>query len=237
MALSVGMMLLSVIGVVYGIIPASGRILEFVDQRRSLMEDVQALQTKLAVLESVDEAAIRNSVLILLSAVPSDKSIPSIFSTVERTALAGGAVIDTIAIANPGSLATESAQKQSSEEKKLGSGIIAFTVSVNGTPKEIRDFLDQAVRVRRFLRLRFAELSFFSGTSVTLRAGMDAFWAPLPASLGDTLRPVQQLTQSEEALMKTLSAFPSFTAPDAGPATGSAALPLSPDLFAPLPKN
>ena len=117
MAVSAGMILISVIGVIYGIMPATQRILELADQRKNLAEEVQTLKTKRAVLESVDEGAIRNSLLILLSAVPSDKSIPSIFSTIEQTALVSGALIDTVAIANPGSLATESAQKQSNEEK------------------------------------------------------------------------------------------------------------------------
>ena len=233
MAVSAGMILISVIGVIYGIMPATQRILELADQRKNLAEEVQTLKTKRAVLESVDEGAIRNSLLILLSAVPSDKSIPSIFSTIEQTALVSGALIDTVAIANPGSLATESAQKQSNEEKKLGSGIIAFTVSVNGTPKQIRDFLDQVVRVRRSLRIRYADVSFFSGTKATLRTGLDAFWTPLPASLGGTTSPVQQLTQSEESMMKTLSAMPAFSTPDAGPASGSAALSPSRDPFAP----
>ena len=233
MAASVGMLLLSVIGVVYGISPATERMIKLMEQRRNLLQEVQTLQTKRAVLEGIDEGTLRNSLLILLSAVPADKSIPSIFTSVEQTALVSGALIDTVAIANPGSLATESAQRQSNEEKKLGSGIIAFTVSVNGTPKQIRDFLDQVVWVRRSLRIRYADVSFFSGVSATLRIGLDAFWTPLPASLGETTSPVQQLTQSEESMMKTLSAMPAFNTPDASSASGSAVLSPSSDPFAP----
>ena len=233
MVASVGILLLSVVGVVYGILPASERMVELVERRRNLLQEVQVLNSKLAVLESTDEGTLRNSLLTLLSAIPADKSIPSIFTSVEQTALVSGVSIDTMTIANPGSLATESAQKQSNEEKKLGSGIIAFAVSVNGTPGQIRDFLDQTVRVRRFLRVRYADLSFFSGTNASLRAGLDTFWTPLPVSLGETASPVQQLTQSEEILMKTISALPDFGALDAGPASGSAAFPLSRDPFTP----
>lgn len=233
MVASVGILLLSVVGVVYGILPASERMVELVERRRNLLQEVQVLNSKLAVLESADESTLRNSLLTLLSAIPADKSIPSIFTSVEQTALVSGVSIDTMTIGNPGSLATESAQKQSNEEKKLGSGIIAFAVSVNGTPGQIRDFLDQTVRVRRFLRVRYADLSFFSGTNASLRAGLDTFWTPFPVSLGETASPVQQLTQSEEILMKTISALPDFSTQDAGSASASTTFPLSRDPFAP----
>lgn len=226
----IGMLLVSVVGVFYGVIPASGRIIELAERRQTIQQELQSLNAKLTTLAALDEGALRNSLLILLSGVPQDKSIPSIFSTVERAAVVSGVSVDTITIENPGSLATESAKKQSSEEKKLGSSILTITASMNGAPKQIHDFLDQIVRVRRFLLVRYAEMTFFSGSHATLRIGLDAFWSPLPASLGDTMSPLAQMTQSEEALVKTISAMPAFGGADVGPGGGSP-LPSSRDPF------
>ncbi|MBI5449698.1 hypothetical protein HY948_05310 [Candidatus Gottesmanbacteria bacterium] len=219
--ISVGMLLLTVLSIVYGVIPASGRIVMMMEQRMELLSETASLQNKLTVLEELDEANIRNSLLIALSAIPQDKSIPSIFSTVERTAVVSGVAIETITIGNPGSLATESAKKQSSEEKKLGSGILPLTAVITGTPKQIRDFLDTIVNVRRFLRISSAEITFFSGANATLRIGLEAFWAPIPASLGDTASPLSQLTEKEEALSKSISVMPSFSGAELGPSAAS----------------
>ncbi|KKU88014.1 hypothetical protein A3A64_00055 [Candidatus Gottesmanbacteria bacterium RIFCSPLOWO2_01_FULL_48_11] len=206
-----GLILLVCVGAsIYGLFPAGKRVFGLVKEREALVSQVAQLRTKASLLGSLDENTLRTQLLTLTSAVPTDKAIPSVFSTVERLAAESGMVLGGVTVANPGSLATESAQKQTTEEKKLGSNMLTFTALLEGTPVQVLDFFDRAVKVRRSLRVRFFDFSRAAGDIATVRVAMDAFYAPLPTALGDIADPIEILTPQEEEIVANISRYPLY---------------------------
>ena len=97
------------VGVVAGVIPAVQKVQALIDQNSTLSAEKEALQKKLAGLSALDEASLRTQLDTLLSAVPSDQSLPTVFSSTEAVAAQTGVSITTMAISENTSLATSSA--------------------------------------------------------------------------------------------------------------------------------
>ncbi len=203
--------LFSIGAVMYGLVPGGRKVFDGINKRQQLKSQVQQLRKKVSILASLDEETLRQQFLALAAAVPPDKAIPSVFSTVERLSAETGIQLGDVTVMSPGSLATESAQKQTVEEKKMGSNMLTFTVLLEGTPKQVHDFFDAAVRVRRSLRVRLFDFTVLSADRVTVRAAMNAFYAPLPTTLGDIATPVESLNQQEEAIVQRVLSSPLYS--------------------------
>lgn len=205
------MLLVSVVGMVYGVIPAGGKVWEMWGARSQLTADIRALRAKSSVLAGLDEETLRGHLATLASAVPPTKAIPSILSTVDGLAGSTGVTISTLTIANPGPLSTASAQKQTAEEKRLGSSIVTVSMTLDGAPSQIRNFFVQAVAVRRLLRVRVFDMTYLAEQSAEVHATLDAFYASIPTSLGDIASTIAPLTTTEEVTLTKLSAYPLYT--------------------------
>lgn len=212
LAISVGIVAVCAVAALYGLVPGGKRVLTLFEARQTLLHEVSELQKKMSLLGSLEESTLRTQLLTLTTAVPVDKSIPSAITTVDAVAAEAGVTLEGLTISNPGSLATESAARQTTEEKKLGSNILSFTFLANGTPQAVYTLLGRLVGVRRSLRVRFLDITFLTPTETNVRAAMDAFYAPLPTTLGDILTPVNSLTVQEEAILERLSSYPSYGA-------------------------
>lgn len=206
----------------YGVVPAGRIVWRLVSEREGVKREVAGLRKKSQTLGGLDEETLRSQLTLLISAVPSDKSIPTVFTTVEEVARESGIGLTAVSVANPGALATESAKKQSTQERKLGSGIVPVSVSGEGTIDQIRDFFKRAVSVRRLLRIRFFDVTFLSSDRAVVHAGLDTFFSPMSTTIGDVQALVEPLTNAEEMTLTKVSGFP------AGNIETSAELPLSP---------
>ena len=216
------LLVFSVGGFVYGVVPAGRIVWRLVSEREGVKREVAGLRKKSQTLGGLDEETLRSQLTLLISAVPSDKSIPTVFTTVEEVARESGIGLTAVSVANPGALATESAKKQSTQERKLGSGIVPVSVSGEGTIDQIRDFFKRAVSVRRLLRIRFFDVTFLSSDRAVVHAGLDTFFSPMSTTIGDVQALVEPLTNAEEMTLTKVSGFP------AGNIETSAELPLSP---------
>ncbi|MEK7129827.1 MAG: hypothetical protein AAB803_02295 [Patescibacteria group bacterium] len=216
------LLIFSVGGFVYGVVPAGRIVWRLVSEREGVKREVAGLRKKSQTLGGLDEETLRSQLTLLISAVPSDKSIPTVFTTVEEVARESGIGLTAVSVANPGALATESAKKQSTQERKLGSGIVPVSVSGEGTIDQIRDFFKRAVSVRRLLRIRFFDVTFLSSDRAVVHAGLDTFFSPMSTTIGDVQALVEPLTNAEEMTLTKVSGFP------AGNIETSAELPLSP---------
>lgn len=203
------LLIFSVGGFTYGVIPAGRIVWRLVSEREGVQKEVAGLRKKSQALGGLDEEMLSAQLALLTSAVPADKSIPTVFTTVEEVARQSGMGLTAVSVANPGVLATESAKKQSTEERKLGSSIVPVSISGEGTIDQVRDFFKRAVSVRRLLRVRFFDVTFLSSDRAVLHAGLDTFFSPLPATIGDIRTPLEPLTNAEELLLTNISEFPS----------------------------
>jgi Tfp pilus assembly protein PilO len=208
LCISIGMIAICILGVVFGIIPGIGKIVQMRNDIVALSNTVEQLKTRISVVNSNDESVYRIQLQELVAAVPSDKSLTTLFSTVDALAGASGVTIADLSLTKPGSIATESAKKQSNEEKQIGSNILPFSVTVNGGYQQIYSFLSQVVNVRRFFRVRNFDISFVDTSNISVRMGMDAFYSPIVLNPVAFDKPLEPLTAEEQTFIAKIQAMP-----------------------------
>ena len=174
----------------------------------SLKEDNAKLIGKAEILESYDEQDLKQKLSLVLSAVPGNKGLPGLFSTVEKVAKTAGVTLLNMSVTG-GTIASISAQKQSAAEQKVGSRTIPFMVTVVGTSASMQKFITLAPRVRRLMRIRsFSTLFSKNDVPITVTLSMNAFYEPFVTSLGGASSVLTALSASELALIEQLSIFP-----------------------------
>lgn len=197
-----------VIGTIFGIIPAVNRIIGIRSEASELSELLVDLRQKATVLDDIDENLYKKYLTELATAVPPDKSLTTVFSTIDGLGELSGATLSDFTVSKPGILATASASKATTEEKIVGSSLLPFTLTVAGTYDQIHQFLSQVNLVRRFFRVRFFDIQFVSAEQISARLGMDAFYAQLPNRLGSTEQKIESLTRDDEATIIQVSSLP-----------------------------
>lgn len=208
-AVSIGLLLLCIVGVVVGVIPAVGKIEEQISAAKSLKEDTVSLSKKLSVLTAIDDQTVRTQLATVLSAVPADRSYPTIFETVEGVAAQTGVSVKTLNITGGGAIATSSGAKATAEEKKLGTRTVPFSVSVEGSLSNLEQFITLAPKVRRLLRIRVFSISYpKDDRPVNITIEMDGFYMPLPTTIGNVKATLPSLTDSDVSVIDKLSQFP-----------------------------
>lgn len=197
----------AVIAIITGIVPLAKKVIGLADQVSIMQGDVQALTQKSAVLQGLDEAALRNELVSLSQAIPPDKSLPTVLSTLDGVAGQTGVTIVSFELQKPGSLATQSAAKLTAEETKLSAHILPFTVSVSGTYNQIRSFLSTIGSVRRYFRVNTLDVNV-SGAVTTARLAINAFYVPYPTAVGAVNQPISPLSAAEQDTITKISNLP-----------------------------
>lgn len=191
--------------ILWGIIPGMQKTFEQFDQAKSVQEEIDRLKKKLAVLESLDEATLQQKLLIATSAIPLDKSLPTLLRTVETLTGQTNVTLTSVTLQDLGSLSTESAKIITADEKQLGTSIIPFSVLVSGGYDSVGQFLDQSTRIRRIIHARTFTLNLESKDQLSTQILFDAFYAPLPkVSSVPELVPV---TNKEEQILTGINQF------------------------------
>lgn len=200
---------IAVLAFFLGVVPLIGKTGALQNRSRELTGEITVLKEKRMALDALDEETLRTQLFSLLSAVPSDKSLPLLFSTLDSLSAETGITVSDMAIVSPGAIASASGQqKQSLLERDIGSNLLTFSITIDGNLDQIRSFLEKAIAVRRFFRVRQFSLGFTSGTVGKVRVSMDAFYAPLPTSIGKTSQPLTPLTEVEQNLLERVGALP-----------------------------
>lgn len=222
---SLGMILLVVLGTIFGIIPAVEKVKQIRDDSIALSDTISGLQSKVNALNAVDEQTYTTELQDLVAAVPLDKSLPSLFSTIDAISGTSGVTVSDMTLTKPGAIATGSAVvSQTAEEKKIGSSLIPFTVTVVGSYTQIHDYLVQVLNVRRFFRVRNFEISFTDPSNITVHMGMDAFYSPLITKSETITAPLVPFTKDELKVIATIQKMP-LAGGVSVPGTGVAAQP------------
>jgi hypothetical protein len=198
-----------ILGLFLVTLPFGNRVRELYAEVDTIVTETDALTRKLNTLNSLDEGTLRQQLGDVLSAVPSDRSYPTLFETVEGVAAQTGVSIVNMNITGGTSLATASASKATVAEKQLGTRTVPFSVSVTGTVSQIRDFIALAPSVRRLLRIRTFNISYpEEERPLTITIDMDAFYEPLPSSIGSAKSVLPNITDAEIEVINKLSQLP-----------------------------
>ena len=197
-----------IMGTIFGIVPMIQKILAIREDSVALSDSVQQLQSKETILENINDQTYRTELAALVSAVPTDKSLPTLFSTIDAVSASTGVTVAELSLDRPGTLASGSADKQTAEEKKIGSSLIPFSITVNCDYLQIHDFLAAVVNIRRFFRVRNFNISFRDPSNISVHVGMDAFYAPL-GSIATTIEsPLEPFSPDETHIIKTIEDMP-----------------------------
>ncbi len=202
------MILVSGIGIIFGIVPAVGKVISLRSNSVALSKTIQILRTKITILESKDESTYRDQFIQLVAAVPGDKSLPTLFATLDGLSAQSGVTLTEFTLSRAGSIASESGTRVSAEEQKIGSNLLPFTITVNGSYDQIYAFLSQVNNVRRFFRVNNFEISFADTSAISVRMGMDAFYAPISSAIGTVDSPLEPISAKEEELITKISQMP-----------------------------
>ncbi len=201
-------LIVSVCGIFFGVVPLGLQSIELQNSIVELTNQITILEEKTTILQSVDEDTLRGQLLTLTSVVPADKSLFSLFQTVDAvTSQIGVSVVD-FSLVKPGSLATESAARMTAEENAVGVNLLPFSLTINGAYDQMGAFFATAVNVRRLLRIRSFDLSLDSSDIVSARINMDAAYAPLPVRVGAVTDAISPLGEKEEQVIIKAAAIP-----------------------------
>jgi len=208
LATYVGIILSCAVAIIFGLFPVYRTTRDLYFQSTDLSQKVTKLKEKLRMLQGLDEDIVRDQLLSLIAAIPQEKSIPTLFTTVEGVSAQAGVTVSEISFAAGGPLATEAAKRQTIEEKKLGVTILPFTLSMEGELNTIRSFLDIASNVRRIFRIREFTLTIPETGVPKSQVEIDGFFSPFPASIADVSETLAPLTQKEEETVAKVNAIP-----------------------------
>lgn len=208
--LSVVVIFLVVIGYFGGIYPAAQQVVNLFEQKNILQEEQAMLEEKITILDSLDEQVLRTDLATVIAAVPSDKSIPTLFQTIEGLADTTGVALNSINISSVGDVATQSATIGTTAlEKQIGSQLLPFVAGLSGSFEAIQQFITSVPTVRRLVRIRTFSMTFPKDDSpLSIAFEMDSFYEPFPTTLGPQSAPIFALTQKEQQVITTLSQFP-----------------------------
>lgn len=234
--ISGSVVLFSMIALFVGLLPGIRMTKQLVQETQSLRKTVATLTEKQQVLTNLDITTLTRYAQAAIAAVPADKALGSLFSTIDALTAKEGVTVTGVSLGNVGGVASDSAKKLSQDEQKIGVSIIPFSVTVEGPIDRVRNVVDQAVKIRRFFRVRSFDLVFDAKTSTTKSTlSMDAYYVPDPKVISKVTDPLTPLSAEETDLLDTVATFPLLTY-DTLVGTGSASIPLIPitaDPFAP----
>jgi len=201
-----------IVAAIFALVPAIGTVHDIFLEVRNLTDETDSLQKKLNTLSGLDEDTLRNQLTQVLSAVPAERSFPTVFETVEGVAAKTGVTVISMNLSGGATLATPSSSQVSAADKKLGTRTIPFSVSINGSLPAVEEFIAMIPKVRRLFRIRVFSISFPKDVRpLTVSIDMDAFYEPLPATIGTAMVVLPTLTQADEAVVARLTELPLAT--------------------------
>jgi hypothetical protein len=207
---SVLMAIVSLVLLFYAIIPGISHIQDLLRSSDTVNKENTVLKKKINILSSFDEETLGGYMSTLLSAVPADKSIASILTTIDSVAAKNNIMVTDLSILNPGSISSESASPKTSNTK-LGSNTIRISAGIKGSETDIFSFISMIRKVRRLIRVATVSESYVgseSSPSASVKLDLEAFYAPLPKTLGKIEAEVLPLSANEELSVTKISEYP-----------------------------
>ncbi len=212
MIISGVILLFCIFATIFALVPAIATVQALFQDVNVLSDETGSLQDKLNTLNTMDEDTIRNQLTEVLSAVPAERSFPTVFETVEGVAARTGVTVISMNLAGGATLATPSSAQVSAADKKLGTRTIPFSVSINGSLPAVQEFIAMIPKVRRLFRIRVFSISFPRDLRpLTVSIDMDAFYEPLPATIGNAKAVLPILTDADQDMVAKLTELPLVT--------------------------
>jgi len=228
--------LFSIVAFFVGLLPGIHAAIRLISETHSLQNTVKILTEKQRILSDLDISMLTTYSAAAITAVPADKSLGSLFSTVDTLTAQENVTVTGISLGTVGSVASDSAKKLTVDEQKIGVNIVPFSIIIEGPIDRVRNVVDRAVKIRRFFRVRSFDLSFDTKSGVTKSTlSMDAYYVPDLKQLSKVSDALTTLTPDEMEILDKVSAFPLLIQENSGGIESQTAptLPGTVDPFAP----
>lgn len=201
-------LLVIIVAFFVGVVPLARKSLDLWNQNRSLSRELTLLRHKAAVVTSLDPNALRTNLGEIDAAVPTDKSVPSILTTVEGLSGQVGVSLLDLTLSGVGTLASESGKTAAPHPS--GAQVVHFSATVEGTLSQIYQMLRTLSTVRRFMGIRSFDMAVAGNGNVRTKFEMDAYWHPLPSAIGSVESQIEPLTGEEESEIANIASLPNF---------------------------
>lgn len=199
------MLLIGSIGIIFVLIPAIQNSIALARDLQTLTVETSHIQQKVTSLSALDDQILQQTAQDVLSAVPAERSVSTLLSTVEAVAVKNGLSIADLSIEGIASLATGSARPAT----KIEGNSLLETISLQGELTQVRNFLADCVKVRRLMRIKTISLNSLPRTTlVTVKLTIEMFYTPLPLSIGKPSDPLEPFSQKELATLTQLGTYP-----------------------------
>lgn len=214
LVVSLVILFFSLVGIVFGVLPAAKKTLSFMQELRGFSEEIVSLKQKAQVLDSLGEETLRQQFALLISAIPADKSLPTIMSTTEGISRQTSVSLVDMSISAVGPVATDAGALPSGLERQIGSRLVSFSATIEGSTYAIQQFISLTPQVRRLLHIRSFSINFSKGDQpVSVKLDVYAFYSPFPTTLGSAAKSITVLTEKEEEVINQLTQFPLVAEP------------------------
>ena len=191
-----------------GLIPGIQKVVDLFTENVATGKIIKTLQNKQQVLEALDAQQLYTLSAAAVSAIPTDKSLGSIFSTVDVLVSRQGATVTSVSLGQVGSVATDSAKIA----LKNGVSTVPFSIIVSGSIDQLRNVLDTAVKIRRFFRVTNFDLQIDQKTGEsTSTLTMEAYYAPVAKSTATVTDTLTGLSNDEISILNQVTGMPLLT--------------------------
>ena len=204
------LLFLGVIALFVGLVPALQKSYTLIRDLQTLQDEMNGIQKKVTMLSALNQGEVERRSEDVLLAVPTDKSVSTLLSSVEAVAFKNGLSISDMSIEAIGSLATDSGIQQTKPEGNT----ITETVSLRGTLIQLREFLSEVVRVRRLMTIKNMALTAIPKSMLmTAQLSVEVYYQPFPTTIGKATDPIEPFSQKEINTLDKVASYPvMFTA-------------------------
>lgn len=189
------------------LVPVIKKVIKFKSEIKTLREEVKDLKDKSIFLQTLDTTSLEKDLISLSAAVPFDKSIPSIFSTLDGISAKAGVTLLTVTLDSPGSIASGSGAKTQKEDKKLGVIIQPLQISIEGNIEQIKEFLLEMNQTKRLLHLVTMSISFEEQNLGHVNLALDSLYKPTLVQIGKPEAKILPLTEEELGILAQIEKF------------------------------
>jgi Tfp pilus assembly protein PilO len=180
--------------IIFVIIPQVQDYFKGQEQINELAKRQSILEAKAKALESVNKDEVDSKLTVVLVALPIDKDYPGIIGLIQKLVADNGLTLTNLQIG--------------SGANANSSGVLNYSLKVETSgPKDgfnkLVPILEKASRIVKIGSIEFTPLGLKGDLSANFT--LEAYYGPIPSSVGAVDAPLPQLTAEDEKLLSTLA--------------------------------
>lgn len=214
LAAPIGALVISFIIIIFVVWPKFSQVLRLQGANKDLTIRSSNLSQKASKLASLDSILLEQQLVAAEQLLPSDKSIFTLVSQIEKTAGASGVLLNRVEL-TPGNLSQGAvsdkpvpSQSQAKDELSGVASRIQLKLSISSDYRSLVIFLNNILSLPRALAVRDLTISAASSGTLSsqIKASMllDAYWKPLPKQLASIETPVEEPSANEAARLERI---------------------------------